>query len=350
MMEFSIPHSRPWIEPPDMLEVANVLEKGMVASGNGVKSFEKAVNNYLRSAGAVACSSGTSAITLALKTLAIGTGDEVIVPTYVCSSVLSAVVGSGAKANLCDVNESGVVTIQSVRRALTSRTKAIVAVHTFGHPCDVESLKKLELPVIEDACQAFGLKINGRYAGTLGTFGILSFHATKCLTTGEGGMLLANELSLLESARALLKSTKPNNATGTGAMSDIQAALGSAQLKRYPTFLDRRNSLFESYHSVVCGLTTAKPAYSGKLPFLFRFTLTTPHKFEEVQKAFLAFGIQSRRGVDELLHRRLGQSDKNYTGASKLFDSLISLPFYPSLSELEQNHILKAIKEVFNYD
>ena len=348
-MKSSIPHSRPWIEPTDMIEVANVLEKGMLAHGVGVESFEKAVSNYLSSTGGIACSSGAAAITLALKTLVIGVGDEVILPTYVCASVLSAVVGTGAKASLCDVDESGVATLESVRVALNSRTKAIVAVHTFGHPCDIASLAGLGVPVIEDACQAFGLKINGRYAGTLGTLGILSFQATKCLTTGEGGMLVANDPDLLKNAHSLVRSTSPNNAIGITAMSDLQAALGIAQLKRYLTFLDRRNSLFEAYHNVVCDLTRAKPAYSGKLPFLFRFTLRTECKFEVVQKAFLAHGIESRRGVDELLHRRLGQSDKDYTGAIKLFEHLISLPFYPSLDQLEQAHMLHAMKEVFNY-
>jgi UDP-4-amino-4-deoxy-L-arabinose-oxoglutarate aminotransferase len=319
----------------------------MIACGEGVQVFEQAVANYLSTSGGIACASGTSALCLALKTLGICTGDEVVLPTYVCWNVLAAVIASGAKPRLCDVDESGVLTLQTVRGALSAKTRAIVAVHIFGHPCDIESLSQLGLPVIEDACQALGLEINGRPAGTLGMLGILSFHATKCLTTGEGGMLVANSPDLLERARVLSKSVQGGNAVGIAVMSGLQAALGLAQLERYPIFLVRRRQLFAPYNRVARQLATASPGYHGEPSFLFRFTLRTQQGFDTVLPAMLARGVQVRRGVDALLHRQLGLDDQHFPVATALFGEIISIPFYPSLGEHEAALVLGAMQKVF---
>jgi perosamine synthetase len=347
-MNFSVPHSRPWIEPSDRLAVDNLLKGGMIAHGARVQAFEQAVANYLGATGGIACTSGTTALGLALKSLGIGAGDEVVLPTYVCWNVLSAVTAIGAIPRLCDVDDSGVLTVHTVRPLLSPRSRAIVAVHIFGHPCDIDSLASLGLPVIEDACQALGLEIDGRLAGTLGEFGVLSFHATKCLTTGEGGMLVSSKPCLLERARALAESAEQKNVAGATSMADLQAALGLAQLERYPTFLERRRQLFAAFHEIACQLVTTRPGYISQPPFLFRYTLRAQHGFERAQIALLAQGVQARRGVDELLHRRLGLDDCDYPGAVELFEHVVSLPFYPSLTEQEQAQVLRAIQKVFD--
>jgi UDP-4-amino-4-deoxy-L-arabinose-oxoglutarate aminotransferase len=346
-MALLVPHSRPWIEAADRLAVDEVLQGRMIARGARVQTFEQAVANHLGASSGIACTSGTVAIGLALKSLGIGTGDEVVLPTYVCWNVLAAVTASGATPCLCDVDDSGVLTVQMVRDVLSPRTRAIVAVHIFGHPCDIPSLASLGLPVIEDACQAFGLELAGRSAGSLGTFGILSFHATKCLTTGEGGMLVSNDLDLLARARALAESTGRNNAVGDTVMTDLQAALGLAQLERYHAFLERRRQIFLAYHEAAGLLATARPGYCGEPPFLFRYTLRVQQGFEVAQRALLAHSVQARRGVDELLHRRVGLDDRNFPGAAELFAHVVSLPFYPSLTGQEQAQVLRAMQEVF---
>jgi UDP-4-amino-4-deoxy-L-arabinose-oxoglutarate aminotransferase len=320
----------------------------MIARGAHVHALEQAVADQLGGCGTIACTSGTAALVLALKTLDIGTGDQVILPTYVCWNVLAAVTAIGATPRLCDVDESGVLTVQTVRPVLSARTRAIVAVHIFGHPCDILSLTSLGLPVIEDACQAFGLEISGVPAGTLGMFGVLSFHATKCLTTGEGGMLVIKNPNLLEQARAAARSAARNNAVGLTAMTDMQAALGLAQLKRYPSFLERRRQIFVAYHAAACSLKAARPGYLGDPTFLFRYTLRTHKGFESSQSALLLFGVQARLGVDELLHRRFSLDDRDYPGATSLFTQTISLPFHPSLNKLEQDQVIRAMQEVFD--
>ena len=347
MMPTLIPHSRPWIADEDQRAVKEVLQSGMIAHGRLIQTFEQAVATQLTVCGALACTSGTAALSLALKVLKIGTGDEVILPTYVCWSVLAAITATGATPRFCDVNEQGVITVQTVSVQINSRSRAIVAVHIFGHPCDISSFGNLGLPVIEDACQAFGLEIDSVPAGALGTFGILSFHATKCMTTGEGGMLVSGDPDLIKRARMLVGSDDKSNAAGFAAMSDLQAALGIAQLMRYSSFLERRREIFDAYHQAVCGLTDINPGYWGEPAFLFRYTLRAQQGFEWAHLALLKHGVQARRGVDELLHRRFRLDDRNFPGALNIFTKSISLPFYPSLISDERDQVIQAVQEVF---
>jgi UDP-4-amino-4-deoxy-L-arabinose-oxoglutarate aminotransferase len=342
-----IPHSRPWLDAADQQAVDAVLLSGMIAQGVCVQDFERAVGEWTGTGEGIACTSGTAALILALKTLGIRAGDEVVLPTYVCWNVLAAVTAVGATPRLCDVNQNGVITAQTAQAALTARTKAIVAVHIFGHPCDIASLNLLGLPVIEDACQAFGLDINGSRAGSLGSLGILSFHATKCLTTGEGGMLISKSHDLLEQARALTSSADHANATSVSSITDLQAALGLSQLARYSDFLSRRRQLLASYHKVAERLVSASPGYCGTPSFLFRYTLRTQRGFEAVKTALHDKGIQVRRGVDDLLHRRLGLNERDFPVAADLFAQTVSIPFYPCLSEEDGEKVLSGMWEVF---
>jgi perosamine synthetase len=346
-MSSSIPHSRPWINDEDLRAVEEVLQSGMIARGHLVKTLEHAVTTQLNVCGALACTSGTAALGLALKVLNIGTGDEVILPTYVCWSVLASITATGATPRFCDVDDQGVITVQSVSMLISPRSRAIVAVHTFGHPCDIAGLATLGLPVIEDACQALGLEVGSVRAGALGVIGILSFHATKCMTTGEGGMLLTRDEALLNRASMLAESAEQSNAAGFTSMSDLQAALGLAQLGRYSSFLERRREIFDVYHQAACGLTDVVLGYSGDYEFLFRYTLQAKQGFETAQPALLKHGVQARRGVDELLHRRFGLTDCNFPGALNLFTKNVSLPFYPSLTHNERNQVVLAMEEVF---
>lgn len=342
-----IPHSRPWIDVADEEAVNSLLRNGMIAHGECVAEFEQAVADLVGVSGGVACTSGTAALILALKTLGVGAGDEVLLPTYVCWNVLAAITAVGASPRLCDVDDHGVITAQTVLAARTSNSKAIVAVHIFGHPCDIASLSQLGLPIIEDACQSFGLEISGNAAGALGVLGVFSFHATKCLTTGEGGMLISSSPTLLERARILTTSSDFGNAANLAAMSDLQARLGKSQLARYPAFLSRRHQIFTLYHQCATRLDSARPGYYGAPKFLSRYTLRTQRGFDSVQSALLEKGLHVRRGVDALLHRRLGLRDNDFPISVKLFEQNVSIPFYPALNDDEVEQILRAMEGVF---
>lgn len=343
-----IPHSRPWINEADRKSVESVLASGMIAKGHITREFERKISDYLGVNYAVAQSSGTAALVLALRTLEIGQDDEIILPTYVCRSVLEAVLSVGATPVLCDVDKTGVITAGTVAPHITSDTKAIIAVHIFGHPCDLQVLRHQGIPIIDDACQAFGLAVDGPMAGAMGDIGILSFHATKCLTTGEGGMLVTHNKTWAERARKLADGSAAPSLRNVAPLSDLQAALGLSQLGRYSDFLERRIELRHQYTEAAqrYGIAIGFPEQSN---MLFRFTFRSEQPFETLQKGFCEHGISVRRGVDELLHRTLELNDTAFPMAVHLYQQTVSVPFYSSLSIDESAAVSNAFG-IVKYD
>jgi len=344
-----ISHSRPSLELKDRKAIEEVLDSEMIAEGTQVRRFEREVSRYLDVAGGIAMPSGAGAIYLALKALDIGPDAEVVLPTYVCNSVRKAVRAVGAQPVLCDVGHDWCVNEETIRSKLSTRTKAIIVVHTFGIVADLNSIFEEDIPVIEDCCHAFGARDEkGRLAGTRGDFCVLSFHATKLLTTGEGGMLLATSRDLIERARFL---NDHSSSTRTGhlglPMSNLQAALGLSQLARYNFFLRRRLKIAEYYFNQLKNLTARCPESIRKRSIFFRFPLRVKKSFSMISHAFSQRGIHVRRGVDTLLHCQSGGPQPTFPGAEKCFDETLCLPIYPALQTTELERISKACHEIF---
>ncbi len=199
-----IPHSRPAIGLEEVRAVTEVLRSGQVAGGSAVAQFERGMAAYLALQGGVAVSSGTVALELALRALGVGSGDNIILPSYVCSAPWLAVQRVGAQARIVDIDpESYNLDPQKVRKARTSRTRAVIVPHMFGLPADLTGLQSLGIPMIEDCAQTLGAVEQGRAVGTVGLLTVCSFYATKLLCTGEGGMVLSKDADLLERVRAL---------------------------------------------------------------------------------------------------------------------------------------------------
>ena len=192
-----VKHSKPWITETDLRCVEEVLSSGMIAQGDQVRKFEEEVSEYVGALGGVAVGSGTAALMLALLGIGVGRGSEVILPSYVCTNVLDAVRCVGASPVLCDVCELWNMTPETVAPKLTKKTAAIIAVHIYGIPTSVLELVSLGPPVVENCSQAFGIRQDGAIAGTNGVVGVFSFNATKCLTSGEGGMVVTTDPELL---------------------------------------------------------------------------------------------------------------------------------------------------------
>lgn len=342
-MTMMIPHSRPWITADDRAAVEAALQDGMIAQGRRVAAFEEAVAEALGAGGAVATSSGTAALVLGLKALGVGTGAEVVLPTYVCRSVLEAVTTVGAAPVLCDVGAGWVMTPDDVAAVLSRRTAAIVVVHTFGRVADVPGFVALGVPIIEDACQAFGARLAGRPVGALADLGVCSFHATKCLTTGEGGMLVGRTPALLARARAL---RDEHPARVPAPMSDLQAALGLSQLARYGAFLDRRLAIARRYLEALATLPVGLPVRGADEALFFRFPVRVAGDVDALIPRFEATGVQVRRGVDALLHRPLGMDAGRFAGAERLFATTLSLPLYPALSDDEAAAVVAACRTI----
>ena len=334
-VEPGIPHSRPDITSEDVSAVECVLRSGMVAAGEKVGEFERAVASTSRAAGAVVTSSGTAALTLALESLELPRGAEVIIPTYVCRNVRDAVLQGGFRPVLCDVGEHWNITPETVAPHVGMRTGAIIVVHTFGIAADVQALECFGIPVVEDACQAFGLDVNGRMAGTIGDVGVYSFHATKCLCTAEGGAVITSRPGLLQRIR--------DGGIAAG-MSDLQAALGLSQLARYSTMLDRRRELAEMYFQILAPLGPALPVHVRDKSIFFRFPLLLQQlDFDILRVAFERDGVHVRRGVDTLLHRQALCPDAEFPAATDLFSRTLSIPLHPSLTQDETLRLTESV-------
>lgn len=341
-----IPHSKPHINIDDYHNVIEVLKSGMIAEGKLVRRFEQAISDYLGLVGGVATGSGTDALFLALRALEIGVGHEVILPTYVCKSVMDAVLRTGATPVLCDVGPDWCMTLETVAPHINQSTKAIIVVHIFGIMANIQPLLDFGIPIIEDCCQALGVESGGIKAGSLGHFCISSFHATKLLTTGEGGMVLTHDSDLLER----IKATKKGDHMMAGhrfPMSDLQAALGLSQFARYRGFLRRRCEIADRYFNQLRNLPIQLPLHIRNRSIFFRFPLRTDGDFDSLRSAFAAYNVQVRRGVDILLHRLNGGDDMGFEGAARAYNATLSLPIYPALTDLEVEQVVTAAHRVF---
>jgi perosamine synthetase len=241
------------------------LESNWISSeGKYVQAFEQCFADYCGVRFGVACSSGTAAIHLALLALGIGAGDEVIVPDFTLIADANMVILSGARPVFVDVDpETWCLDLEQFRRKITPRTKAVLCVHMYGHPCDMDGVRAIArehgLFVIEDAAQAHGSTYRGRKAGSLGDLACFSFYATKTLTTGEGGMVLTDNPEWAERAVRM----RSHGFEGDGRvyvhrlfgcnyrLTNLQAALGLAQCERVEEKVAAKRRILATYRELL---------------------------------------------------------------------------------------------------
>jgi UDP-4-amino-4-deoxy-L-arabinose-oxoglutarate aminotransferase len=343
-----VKHSKPWIAETDLRCVEEVLSSGMIAQGDQVRKFEEEVSEYIRALGGVAVGSGTAALILALLGIGVGLGSEVILPSYVCSNVLDAVKCVGANPVLCDVGELWNMTPETVASRITKKTAAIIAVHIYGIPIRVAELAFLGPPVVENCSQAFGVRQDGAIAGTNGVVGIFSFNATKCLTSGEGGMVVTTDPKLLEKMYRIRDGGLSLPFRLASPMTDIQAALGRSQLARYSEFLSSRREIAQRYFSELEKIQIILPERVKERSIFFRFPIRVHGDIETYQRYFEEKGIMIRRGVDSLLHHRLGLDPSLFPMTEILFSETVSLPIYPALTNDEQTAVIKTCREIWS--
>ncbi len=262
-----IPVNAPVITQESKQLVSKALEEGWISSaGPYVEQFEREFATYLGVKHAISVNTGTAALHIALLAAGIGEGDEVIVPAFTMAASWMAVMYCGATPVFVDV-EPGIYTIDPslIEAALTSKTKAIMPVHIYGHPVDMDPIlsiaKKHHLIVIEDAAEAHGATYKGKLVGGIGDINAFSFYANKIITTGEGGMVTTNSDELASRARSLkdLSHSKSkrfiHDALGYNyRLTSLQAALGSGQLQHIADFLATKRHMAELYHEGLSGI------------------------------------------------------------------------------------------------
>jgi len=335
-----IPHSRPTLGPEEEAAVRRVLSSGQLAADREVRGFEEEVAQFLGLPGGVATSSGTAALHVALAGLGVGPGHEVLVPAYVCTAVLHAVRATGARPVPVDVCPDGNLDPQAARARMTPRTRAVVVAHAFGTPADLDAVLNLGIPVVEDVAQALGARYRNRPVGSFGHVTVCSFYATKLITSGgEGGMVLAQDRTLLERARRMCTSDSRGRAVRFNyRMSDLQAAVGRVQLGRLPDFLAARRRLAALYDRLLggSGLERLPLPRDGREPVPYRYVVQHPAAGRLLRRLRLE-GVEAKRPVRQPLHRALGVP--GFPEADRLHATAVSLPIYPSLSEEQAREV-----------
>ncbi len=340
-----IPHSRPWVTDADVRAVTTLMAGERLATGETRAAFEAAVASWVGAkTPGIAVGSGRAALHLSLLALGVGPGGEVVLPTYVCESLLHAVRATGATPVPCDVGPSWVVTPECVASHVNARTRAIIVPHLYGIFARPAGFKVFGVPVIEDFAQALD---GDGYRTLQGDIGVFSFHPTKCLTTGEGGMAIAARADTADRLRAVRDGRGATGPRVFSPMSDLAAAMGLSQLRRYHEALVARRRLALRYRAC---LEPSVPEVLARQPLdgtmYFRFPISLAGGLEACRDTFARQGVAVRRGVDRLLHRELRLPDDRFPTAVTLFDTTVSLPLYPALSNEDFRRCADAAREV----
>jgi perosamine synthetase len=353
----------PDIGEAEIEAVIGVLRTGMLVQGPRVLAFEAQLAREVGVRHAIAVSSGTAALHLALLGLDVGPGHEVVLPDFTHPATANVVELCGATPVFVDVDLATLnVDPAEMARAITPRTRALMPVHLFGQPADMAPLLELarerELPLVEDAACALGALYRGTPCGALGRVGCFSFHPRKIITTGEGGLLTTDDDALAERLRLLrnhgLVAGSPRfrfEAAGFNyRLTDFQAALGSVQLSRLPDLIEKRAALAASYHSALAGLAG----------------VTTPATLADVRHVWQSYvvlladgldrdGVQARlreRGVETTLgtyavsaQAHHGRGRRPLPRSFQAQERSLSLPLHTRMAEQDVQRVARTLAE-----
>lgn len=256
-----IPLSAPDITDADIAAVNAVLRTSRLSLGPRMEEFEESIARYVGASHAAAVNSGTSALHLCIRTLRIAEGDEVIVPSFAFIAVANVLRYERAVPVFVDIDPQTLnLDPARIEEAITPRTRAIIVVHTFGTPAALDEIMEIarrhHLFVIEDACEALGAQFDGRKVGSFGDASVFGFYPNKQITSGEGGMLVTNDSNLAALARKLRNQGRTESGEWLQhedlgynyRISELNCALGSAQLQRIESILERREAIAREYH------------------------------------------------------------------------------------------------------
>jgi perosamine synthetase len=323
----------------ELAAVAEVFESGQLTMGPKVEEFERGLAEACGVEHAVAVSSGTAALHLAVLALEIGPGDEVVVPAYTFPATANVVALAGATPVLVDVDPATFnLRPEAVADAVTDRTRAVLVVHLFGRPArwqEIEAAVPDGIVLLEDAAGALGARWAGRQCGGLGRLGCLSFHPRKIVTTGEGGAVTTNDGELADTIRSL----RHHGWHGTDMpapglnyrLPDILCALGIPQLRRLEALLAERERLAAAYTERLAGIVQTPRADEGDRHGLQAYVVQLDRR-NEALAALSEAGIQAQIGT-YALHRLTAYHDQGpFPGADAVYERALALPFHNRLT------------------
>jgi dTDP-4-amino-4,6-dideoxygalactose transaminase len=351
--------AEPRIGDAERAAVLAVLESGQLTNGPVTRQLEAAfAREVSHTRDAVAVSSGTAALHLALLAHGVGPGDEVITTPFSFQATANMILATGGRPVFVDVTDDGNIDVSQVEAAVTSRTKALLPVDLYGRLCDIPVLCRIAercgIALIEDAAQAHGAELGGRRAGSFGT-GCFSLYATKNMTAGEGGLVTTNDPALAERLRRLRSHGEIDRYESAELgynyrITETGAALALAQIEGLPAAnaARRRNAAYLSAH--LQGVTLPPEPVEPSAHVWHQYTVRVTEGRDALQAHLHEHGIQSvvyypHTLPSQALYRELGYDDAAYPVARRLAAEVLSLPVHPALSEADLRTIVEAVNE-----
>ena len=364
-----IPSNRPILGAEEIAAVTEVLESGMLTHKSGAGPFtlrfEEEFAKCVGAKHAIAVNSGTAALHAALLAFDIKSGDEVIAPPFSFIATTNMVLLNGAKVVFADISpDTYNLDPEKVAAAITPQTKAIMPVHLYGHPADMDPLLELaekhNIAIIEDACQAHGSKHRGRDVGTIGDVGCFSLYPSKVITTGEGGVLTTNDDDLATRLRQIRThgEIRPYEYVQLGhnyRMPELQSAIGWAQVKRIPEFLKKRKAnakyLTNQLQDIKEIGLPSEASWATHNWYLYTIRISAPRNRDDVQKSLHKANVGAAIYYEVPLHltpiyRRLFQYKEGLMPVSEqAAKEVLSLPVHPALTEEELEWVVQQSRQ-----
>ena len=371
-----VPFIIPEITKNDKNAVLNALNSRLLTDGPKLRKFESIFAKFSGAKFAIGVSNGTAALHLSLKALGIGKGSEVIIPDITFVATASSVLLTGATPVLADVDENLNILIPSIKKSITSRTKAIIPVHFAGKSCKINEItsiaRKNTIPIIEDCAHAIGARVNSKHVGIFGQAGCFSFYPTKNFTTIEGGMVVTNSKNIADFVRyarnhgitktltSRFSSGKPwdydvKNSGYNYRLDEIRASLGISQIKRVKKMnllrkkaADYYNKKLEDIEGVIVPGKSIGVEHVHHL-YVIRITrkygITRDMLFQKLLKIGIRTSVHYKPLHMFTIFKKMAKIIDSLSNSVHVYSQILSLPLYPSISKKQQDLVINNIKK-----
>ena len=362
-----IPLAQPDIGEEEIRLVNEVLRSGWLSMGPKVGEFEERFADYIGTKHAIAVNSGTSGLHLCMKAIGIKKGDEVITSPFSFVSSSNCIMFEGGKPVFVDIDPDTLnLDIERIEAAITKNTKAILPVHVFGQPCDMDTIMDIaedhDLVVVEDACEAIGAEYNAQKAGTFGDASVFAFYPNKQMTTGEGAMVVTDDDNIAKLCRSLRNQGRSENAEWLNhvrlgynyRLDEMSCALGIGQLNRIEELLDKRAKVVEEYTRQLSGVESITTQYldqNVKMSwFVYVVQVSKEINRNKVMEYLKEHGVSCRPyftpiHLQPFYREMFGYKEGDFPICEKVCDSTIALPFYGNMNKETIGQVCSVLKD-----